>query len=293
MPIDYDTLKQWDFGEIEHTYTPRDVMLYALGVGYGADPLDADDLAFVYEKALRVAPTMAAVLGYPGFWARDPRTGIDWVKMLHGEQTVRIHRPLPRSGTVIGRSKVARIVDKGAGKGALLLIERGVFDKASGERLATVEQLNFCRGDGGFSAGDGRSDTLPASAPMPEGPPDAVCDLPTRPEAALIYRLSGDDNPLHADPEVARAAGFDRPILHGLATWGVAAHAVLKTCCDSDPERMMLFHARFTKPVFAGESIRTEIWRDGNTVSFRARSIERDVVVLDNGRAELRGPEGA
>jgi acyl dehydratase len=289
MTIDYNTLKNWPFKDIEHEYTPRDVMLYNLGVGYGSSPLDPDELAFVYEKDLRVAPTFAVVLGFPGFWAKDSRSGIDWVRMLHGEQTLHIHKPLPTSATVIGRSRIARIVDKGVGKGALVLIERKVSDKATGELLATIEQLNFCRGDGGYSAGGDPSDEAPTSPPpVPERAADALCDLPTRPEIALIYRLSGDDNPLHVDPEIARGAGFERPILHGLATWGVAANAVLRTTCDSDPTRLALFRGRFTAPVYPGETIRTEIWRAGNAVHFCSRVLERDVVVLNNGYAELR-----
>jgi acyl dehydratase len=288
MTIDYHTLRNWPFEDIEQTYTQRDAILYSLGLGYGNDPLDPDDLQFVYEKALRVPPTFAVVLGYPGFWARHPGTGIDWVKLLHGEQRLLVHRPLPVAATIVGRSRVARIVDKGPGKGALVLIERSVIDKASGELLATVEQLNFCRGDGGFSANGQLSDEpLPGPPPMPERAPDAVCDLPTRPETALIYRLSGDDNPLHADPAVARAAGFERPILHGLATWGVAGHAVLKTACAGRPEKLASLYARFTAPVYPGETIRTELWLDDGVVKFRSRALERDVLVLNNGRAEL------
>jgi acyl dehydratase len=289
MTIDYHTLRNWPFQDIEQTYTARDAMLYSLAVGYGADPVDPDDLAFVYEKELRVPPTLAVVLGFPGFWARDPRSGIDWVRLLHGEQSLVIHKPLPPAATVIGRSRITRVVDKGAGKGALLEIQRSITDKASGELYATVTQLTFCRGDGGFSASNGLSDEAPAAPPpMPERAPDHQCDLPTRPETALLYRLCGDDNALHADPQVARAAGFERPILHGLATWGVAAHAVLKTLCASDPARLVAFHARFTAPVYPGETIRTEMWREGNEVSFRARVLERDVLVLNNGRAQLR-----
>ncbi|MGF6997082.1 MaoC/PaaZ C-terminal domain-containing protein [Paraburkholderia sp. GAS32] len=289
MTINYDTLKNWPFEDIEQHYTARDVMLYQLGVGYGWDPLDPNELPFVYEKDLRVTPTFAVVLGYPGVWARDPRSGIDWVRMLHGEQTLYIHKPLPPSATIIGRSRVARIVDKGADKGALVLIERRVTDKTTGELLATIEQLNFCRGDGGYSLSGAPSDEAPTSPPpVPERAPDAVFDLPTRPEMAHIYRLSGDDNPLHVDPEVARNAGFERPILHGLATWGVAAHSVIRTTCDGDPTRLALFRARFTAPVFPGETIRTEVWRSGNAAHFRSRVTERDVVVLNNGYAEMR-----
>ena len=289
MTIDYQTLRNWHFEPIEHSYKARDAILYSLGIGYGVDPLDPDDLACVYEKELRVPPTFAVVLGYPGFWARDPRAGIDWVKMLHGEQTMTAHKPLPREGTVIGRSRIARLTDKGAGKGALMEVERTVTDKATGELYATLTQLVFLRGDGGFSAADGVSDPPPAVvAPVPERAPDSVIELKTRPETALIYRLCGDDNPLHADPQVARAAGFERPILHGLATWGVAAHAVLKTQCASDPARLASFHARFTAPVYPGETIRTEIWRADDEIRFRASVVERNLVVLNNGRATVR-----
>ncbi|WP_434660379.1 MaoC/PaaZ C-terminal domain-containing protein [Paraburkholderia sp. A3BS-1L] len=289
MTIDYHTLRNWPFKDIEQTYTARDAMFYSLAVGYGANSLDPDDLAFVYGKELRVPPTFAVVLGYPGFWARDPRSGIDWVRVLHGEQGIEIHKPLPREATVIGRSRIARVVDKGEGKGALLEIQRSITDKASGERYATLTQLTFCRGDGGFSAGGGPSDEAPAVPPaVPGRAADHVCTLPTRPETALLYRLCGDDNALHADPQVAHAAGFARPILHGLATWAVAAHAVLKTLCASDPARLARFHARFTAPVYPGETLRTEIWRDGQAVSFRTRVVERDVVVLDHGTAKLR-----
>jgi acyl dehydratase len=122
---------------------------------------------------------------------------------------------------------------------------------------------------------------------IPERAPDAVCDLPTRPETALIYRLSGDPNPLHVDPAVAKAAGFPRPILHGLATFGIAGHAILKRLCDYDPARLSAIAGRFSAPVFPGETIRTEMWRDGTVVSFRARVLERDVIALNNGRAKI------
>lgn len=295
MTIDYHKLKSWPFGDIEQTYTDKDTILYALGLGLGIDPLDAQQLNFVYEKNLLDLPTHAVVLGHPGFWARHPDSGIDWVRLLLGEHRLRIHKPLPPRGTVIGRSAVTRLVDKGVGKGALVVTGRQLLDKSSGELLATIEQLAFCRGDGGFSAPseaypDGQpSDSPPPELPaIPEGAPDIVCDLATRPETALIYRLSSDLNPLHADPQIAAAAGFPRPILHGLATYGVAGHAILKSCCDYRPERLTELNARFTAPVFPGETIRTEIWRRAGHVLFRVRVVERDVVVLNNGYAEVK-----
>jgi acyl dehydratase len=285
MPIDYDKLLALQIPEVEQTYTDKDVILYALGVGLGQDPLDAQQLAFVYEKDLQVLPSFAHVLGYPGFWARDLDTGIDAMKLVLGGQGLVLHRPLPPAGTVIGRTRVVDVVDKGAGKGAIVYSERSIVDKASGELLATVTPVFFCRGDGGFG---GPPRQAPALHPLPDRAPDLACDLPTRPEMALTYRLSGDRNPLHADPAVAQKVGFPRPILHGVATLGVAGHALLRTVCGYDPARIGTMTGRFSAPVFPGETIRTEIWRDGPVVSFRARVVERDVVAVDNGRAELR-----
>lgn len=294
MTIDYRRLKSWPFGEVEQSYTEKDAMLYALGLGFGADPLDAQQLQFVFEKDLRVLPTLAVVLGHPGFWAKHPESGIDWVRLLHGEQSLRVHKPLPRRATVIGRSMVTRVVDKGPGKGALVVSERELRDKESGELLASLEQLTFCRGDGGYSGPselhpEGQpSDPPPAPPPaVPESAADIVCDLGTRPEAALIYRLSADPNPLHADPQVAAAAGYPRPILHGLATYGIAGRALLQSCCDYRPERLASLSVRFSAPVFPGETLRTEIWRRNGHAFFRTRALERDIVVLNNGYAEF------
>lgn len=284
MAIDYDKLLALKIPEVEHSYTDKDTILYALGVGLGYDPLDESELAFVYEKNLKPLPTLAAVLGYPGFWVRNLDTSIDWVRSVNGEQSIALHRPLAPQGTVIGRSKILDIVDKGAGKGALIYTERTVSDKASGALIATVNQTTFCRADGGFG---GPKRESPPVHPIPERKPDLVCDLPTRPEMAMIYRLSGDRNPLHIDPEVAKAAGFERPILHGLATFGVAGHALLKSVCGYDPRRLVAFGGRFSAPVFPGETIRTEIWRDGPVVSFRAHVAERNVVAMNNGRAQV------
>jgi acyl dehydratase len=284
MTIIYEKLLSLHIPDVVQPYSEKDAILYALGVGLGRDPMDEDELPFVYEKNLKVLPTFAAVLGWPGFWLRDLDTGVDWVKLVAGEQALVLHRPLARRGTAIGRTRVTEIIDKGAGKGALVYSERALIDAASGERIATVTQTTFCRGDGGFG---GPPRAAPAPHALPQRAPDRVCDRPTRPEAALIYRLSGDPNPLHAEPAVARAAGFPRPILHGLATFGIACHAILKCLCDLDPARLKAISGRFSAPVFPGETIRTEMWRDRRVVSFRARVVERDVIALNNGRCEL------
>ena len=285
MPIVYEKLMALEIEPAEQAYDAKDCMLYALGVGLGHDPTNEDELAFVYEKNLKVLPTMATVLGHTGSLARNPDAGINWVMVVNGEQGFTLHRPLAGQGTVIGRTKIIEVIDKGAGKGALLFTERKITDKASGQLIATVTQTVFCRGDGGFGGPPRQS---PPSHPIPTRAPDVVYDFKTRPEMALIYRLSGDYNPLHAEPAFAKAAGYERPILHGLGTFGVSGHALLKTICGYDPARLVSFAARFSAPVFPGETIRTEMWRDGAVASFRARVVERDVIAINHGRAEVR-----
>jgi acyl dehydratase len=288
MPIDVAKLKAWPFAPVEHRYSERDTILYALGVGLGHDPLDRHELRFVYEPGLQALPTFALVMGYPGFWAKDPATGIDWVRLLHGEQSLELHAPLPAAGQVIGRTRVTALVDKGAGKGALLYSERKISDAASGALLATSRSVSFMRGDGGFAAAGQASDAAPpARSATPDTPPDHVCELKTRPESALIYRLSGDYNPVHADPEVAHAAGFERPILHGLCSFGVTGHALLRTLCGWDVSRLKEIGARFSSPVFPGETLRVEMWQRGEAVQFRTRAVDRDVVVLSHGSARV------
>lgn len=284
MPIDYDKLINWKIPEVEQRYTKRDTMLYALGVGLGADPCDESQLKFVYEQNLQALPTMAIVLGYPGPWYAHPDTGITRTHVVHGEQSFAIRRPLPAEGAIVGLTKITGVIDKGKDKGALVITECTVRDKASGDTLCTLTSTSFCRADGGFG---GPSGPLKPVHPIPATPPDAVCDLPTLPQAALIYRLSGDYNPLHADPAYATKAGFRMPILHGRCTFSVAGHAILKTCCGYDPARFRSMAGRFSSPVYPGETIRTEIWRDGNIVSFRSTVPERGVTVLNNGRAEI------
>jgi acyl dehydratase len=284
MAIVYQQLKSRPFPVIEHTYKPKDTMLYALGLGLGLDPMDQDQLRFTYEEGLRALPTMSVVLAYPGFWAKEPDAGLDWQKILHGEQWIRLHKPLPAAGTVTGQQRITEILDKGAGKGALLFSERDIRDKATGDLLATVGGVTFARGDGGFG---GPTGPQPEPHRLPDRAPDKVYDFKTSPQAALVYRLSGDMNPLHADPKVAAAAGFKQPILHGLCSFGVAGFGLLKLACDGDPARLKSMQLRFSAPVSPGETVRTEAWLDGKSVSFRARVVERDVVVLNNGRAEI------
>ncbi|EHP42072.1 acyl dehydratase [Cupriavidus basilensis OR16] len=288
MAIDYCKLKQWDFFEQVSPYVESDCIRYALSLGMASDPLDEGDLRYVHEEGMLVVPTFLATVGAPGAWASNPRTGIDWMQILHGEHRMRFHAALPAAGTVRSKTRVSRVVDKGAAKGALVVTERSITDQASGELLATVEHVSFCRADGGFATagkpGDAPLDALPAT---PQGEPDMVMEMPTLPNAALLYRLNGDRNPIHALPAAARKAGFERPILHGLCTYGMAARAILKHACGGVPARLASLAARFSSPVVPGETLRAEMWRIEDQVRFRVLAVERAVVVLSNGVADI------
>jgi acyl dehydratase len=281
--FEYTKVKNWPIPEAVQSYTARDTILYALGVA-AATSNPAEDLSFVYEKKLRALPTMAMVLAPGPLWVADPATGIDLRKLLHGEQSLILHKPLPAEGTVVSRSRVEEIYDKGADKGAVMIILRELFDQASKDLLATARSSVFLRGNGGFG---GSAEGQPRPHPIPERAADATLDLPTRPEQALIYRLSGDINPLHVDPKFAAGGGFDKPILHGLCSYGVAGRAVLKLLCGNDPARLKALNVRFASPVFPGETLRTEVWKEGpGRAAFRVHVVERDLLVLNNGYVE-------
>lgn len=286
MAIDYEKIMKLDIPEIEQEWTARDSMLYALGVGLGNDPVNRDELRFLYEKDLQALPTQAVVLAYPGNWLRDADTGIDYLRVVNGGNSFTIHKPLPVEGTFVGKIRVVSVIDKGEGRGALVNGARDVYDKATGDLLCTVGTTTFCRGQGGFGGPSGPEKPV---AQIPDRPWDLACDLETLPQLALIYRLSGDYNPLHADPDIATKAGFDRPIAHGLLTYGVAGHALLKTVCGYDPAKLKSMEGRFSAPVFPGDTIRTEMWQDGSEIIFRSVVAERDAVVINNGRAEIAG----
>ena len=283
----YQRLLKYNIPDVEQTRTIRDTILYALGVGLGADPVAAKQLRFVYEKDLLALPTMIAVMCAPQGWVKKSGTGFG-VKGVAGEFSFAVHRPIPVQGEFFSKARLTSVIDKGPGKGALFTAEWEVYDKTTGKRMATLESTTFCRGDGGFGGPTGPGRTPHA---LPTRAPQFVCDLPTLRQAALIYRLSGDLNPQHADPEHAKRVGFARPILHGLCTLGVAGHALLKTLCDYDPLRLKSMQVRFSAPVYPGETLRTEMWTDGPVASFRTVVPERDnAVVLNNGRAEIEQP---
>jgi len=282
MPIQYEAAKALVSHNEPYAYTDRDTMLYALGIGLGADPLNRAELNFVYEQGLRVVPTQATVAAWGA--GRLGEVGINYLMVVHGEQRLTVHRPLPAAAEILADWRIEDIIDKGPGKGALVLAETVLKDKRDGAPLVTLGSTIFARADGGFG---GPSEGGPAPHPTPTRAPDREVALPTRPDQALLYRLSGDRNPLHSNPDVAKAAGFERPILHGLCTYGVACRAVLMTYADYDPTAIKAFDARFSSPVFPGETIVARMWRDGAVVSFEALIAERGVTVIKNGRCVL------
>lgn len=286
MAIDYDKLKRIKIEPIRHTYTRRDTILYALGLGVGArNSVDTGDLKYVYEKSLVALPMQAVTLAAGAMLLSQPEFGINYRKLLHAEQSLLLHKPLPVEGTVVSEISIDEIYDKGAEKGAIMYMTRKLFAADSGDLLVTLGVVSFLRGDGGFG---GKSDGAPKPRAVPnERPADMEVELPSTLNQALIYRLSGDYNPLHIDPEVAGVAGFDRPILHGLCHYGMAGRALIKALCGDDAAHLRRLDARFTSPVFPGEPLRLEIWNIGaGDASFRVVASDRNVIVQDFGRCE-------
>ena len=277
MAVTYEALKALKGPVREFSYDARDAMLYALSIGVGVDPMDKRQLAFCYEKDLHTMPSMATVICWDDTLLFG--AGLDIVKIVHGEQRLKLHRPLPIAASLKSQVSVVDVFDKGAGRGCVILTRQEIEEVGKGP-LATLDSVVFARGDGGVGGPGGSPDAL---APVPERAPDKVVSAKTQPNQALYYRLNGDRNPLHCDPDVAKAAGFDRPILHGLCTWGHACQAAVRGMLDDNAETVTRVAARFTAPVFPGETIRTEMWKGDKGVHFRSFVEERDLKVLDYG----------
>lgn len=283
MAIDYDHIMSLKSEPVDITYTDRETMLYALGVGFGRDPMNEAELPFVYEKDLRAVPSMATVLTF-GSGGMLMTSGINFMLLLHGEQRLTFNKPLPATGTITVEGRVVGAYDKGEGKGALVLTETDMIEKETGEKIGTLGMTAFCRGDGGFG---GPSEGAPEPHVLPERDPDGSFEVDTRPDQALLYRLSGDRNPLHSDPEFAKMAGYDQPILHGLCTYGSVCRGVITNLLDYDPAKLKTYNVRFASPVMPGQTIVTEYWKDGNTISLRSSVKETGKVVMNNGLVEL------
>jgi acyl dehydratase len=268
----------------ERSWTSTDALLYAVGVGAGlGDPLL--ELPFTTENTegtpQQVLPTFAVLVAQ----ARAGRSlgSFDPAMLVHAEQAFELHQPLPVAGTVTIVSTVTGIYDKISG--ALVTSESVATDVATGARLVTSRSGVFIRGEGGFGGDRGPGNGWQ----RPAGEPDHRVVQPTRPEQALLYRLSGDRNPLHADPAFAARGGFSRPILHGLCTYGVTGRALLHTLCGSDPARFRSMSGRFTRPVLPGDTLVVSIWLpedDGNTARFQTAT-QDGAVVIDRGLVEF------
>jgi len=285
MPIKYDEVMALKNVGQKYSWTDREVMLYAYGIGMGADPMDERELSFVNEgyytpRDLKVVPTYASVAAWG---ASAGPIDVNRVMVVDGERDITFHKSLPVAANITADSSILGVFDKGKDKGAVIL-RKTVLKNEKGEDLATLIASQFARGDGGFG---GPSEGQPEPHPIPKRAPDMSVDISTRPDQALIYRLCGDRNPLHSDPEFAKKAGFDRPILHGMCTYGLSCRAVLQTYADYDPLAFKQHAVRFSAPVFPGETVSFDLWKDGSVISLEGRVKSRNVTVIRNGKTVL------
>jgi len=285
MSARYEELKGLKNLGQKYAYTDREVMLYAYGIGLGADPMDEKELAFVNEacatpRSLKVVPTFASVAA----WGAGPgEMNLNRVLVVDGERDITFHQPLATAAHITADSSVREVYDKGKDKG-VVINHQTVLKNEKGEKLATLVASRFARGDGGFG---GPNLTQPEPHKMPSRAPDKTVDIPTRPDQALIYRLCGDRNPLHSDPGFAKKAGFPKPILHGMCTYGITCRGVLQTYADYDPAAFKQHAVRFSSPVYPGETVTMEMWNDGNVISFEAKVKSRNVTVIKSGKTVL------
>ncbi|KQW22625.1 3-alpha,7-alpha,12-alpha-trihydroxy-5-beta-cholest-24-enoyl-CoA hydratase [Afipia sp. Root123D2] len=285
MPIKYDEVMALRNVGQKYSWTDREVMLYAVGIGMGADPMDQKELSFVNEgyytpRELKVVPTYASVAA----WGSGPgHIDVNRVMVVDGERDITFHKPMPVKANITADSRVLGVFDKGKDKGAVILRETVLRDEG-GQPLATLVASQFARGDGGFG---GPSEGQPEPHKIPNRAPDMTVDITTRPDQALLYRLCGDRNPLHSDPEFAKRGGFDRPILHGMCTYGLSCRAVLQTYADYDPAAFKQHAVRFSSPVFPGETVSFDLWKEGNVISLEGRVKSRNVTVIRNGKTVL------
>lgn len=282
MPVNYERIMAYRPADIPVAYDARDCIIYALGIGIGMDPMDWGQLKFVYEKELTAFPSMGVILGRQGPLLR-PEFGVDQRMMVAAALKLVLHEPLAIEAKLTARGHVREVIDKGPNSAAIIEMTRDLL-APDGRVVATVDSSTLVRKHGGFG---GKVREIAPPHQVPARAPDAVIDLPTPLNLALVYRLSGDENPLHADPERAQAVGFPRPILHGAATFGIASHAVVRHI-GYRSEEIASLEARFVRPVYPGDTLRTELWQEERHISFQTSALGRDDLVLTNGLAKLR-----
>ena len=285
MTLNLDAVKNWDFPVIRQTYTEKDTILYALSLSCGMETSHSGDLSFVYEKGLQAIPTLVNNLCHPGFWIADARTGIDFSRAVHAHHQVSFHCVVPTAGTVRAQTKILDVIDRGVDKGAMLVFGRELYDENTGTLIATIRHSTLCRTDGGFSNNPDavRVAAKSASVHEPERAPDHFVDYVATPQAALIYRLGADPNPLHVDPAVASAAGFDRPIMHGLCTFGMVARGAIESLCGGVASKLGSVELRFLAPMFPGERLRIAWTVSSGSARYQARIPDRNSVLIASG----------
>ena len=282
MPIDPKALLAIAVEDEPCAYAEKSCLLYALGVGFGADPLDRHELPYVFEgAALRTVPTMASTLLSTAFISG---CGWDYSQVLHEAERLSLYRPLPPSARLLANRRVAAVEDLGKEAGVRIVLETEARLAKDDTVLFNLERTLVARGDGGSGGRQGAGHALHN---LPEREADLYCDAETRADQALLFRLADDLNPLHADPALARRVGFVRPILQASCVYGIACRSILQTICDYDFTLIGGFDARFTGAVYPGDTLTTEMWQDRNVVSFRCIVAARDTVVLDNGKCTL------
>ena len=282
MTINYDEIMNLTSENVEISYSDKDSILYSLGIGLGNDPMNLNELKYVYENSQSVLPSMATNFQY-----HSPlllKTNINFIMVVHGEQRLSITNALPVSGDFIANAKVIGCYDKGPARGAIIEVETTVKNKKNNEEICKLVSTTFARGDGGF----GGPDSPKKEIFIPDGEPDYVSEVSTKPDQALIFRLSGDYNPLHSDPNFAKAAGFEKPILHGMCTYGIACRSLVNEICENDASKLERFDCRFSSPVYPGETIITEMWKKDKMIYFNSKVKERDKLVLKNGVSVIK-----
>jgi acyl dehydratase len=280
MSVSYHELTHNFHAEERRSYDQAKVQLYALGVGLGMNPRDEDQLAFVRDENLTVLPSFATVAAWDVAHTRE--LGMEWAKLIHVSQRLHLSAPLPPAAQIIVSMRCKAAFDKPDRNATLLVNEVRMMDANEGTELAHLENTYLARDFRIADAPTGKPDALPAP---PTPAPDLEIEIPTSPQAALIYRLLGGRAPIHIDPRIARAEGFSGPIMHGLSTFGHICHAILKGACDYQADRLRSLAADFRAPVYPGETLSTRLWFDGETIHFETRVRERDVIVIANGLA--------